>query len=296
MYNTISFDAQQHSSEEIGHALAENGCVLIRNALDRARALQAGKAIEENGKQLHEIVGKPVNDMPLCFADRDCPNPTAEASNDFSDPLTVSGMDRSWYYEGDRNYKPWFWEHGREFPNTIFQLLQQSILPDVYANCFQEDYICSYAQSVVRYQSAALKHQSYPFHQDGCYHSRDPKDHTGITTWIPLVDCGVDAPSLQLYPKAIDEILPMPPGEKEPNLFCDEELVMDRYGNKLWSPEMRAGDLMVFNAFVVHRTYITPEMNVQRQSVDIRVFPKSRLPTYVKSEPYWKVDLLNELR
>ena len=71
------------------------------------------------------MLGKEVNFLPLCFTDRylvDQPLPPTyrgRGLEKFTDPLTYSGMDRTWYYEGKRQFKEWFWQHGSEFPNIL---------------------------------------------------------------------------------------------------------------------------------------------------------------------------------
>jgi hypothetical protein len=292
----ITLDATIDPPQSAVEVLHRTGCVLLRNALPHRPLLVAGEAVHANARRLNELVGREVNDMPLCFADRQCPDQSIVGFNgvslsDFTDPLRFSGFDRSWFYEGERNYKRWFWENGSVFPNLILGLIMHSVLPDIYRSLYREPMVCSYAHCAVRYQRVDLRDQSYAFHQDASYNSRDPLSHSGLTTWIPLMDCGADAPGLQLYPRALDEVLPPPPGVTGPYLFCDEETVVERYGDKLWAPELSVGDVLVFNHFVVHRSHITEAMTRERQSAEFRIFPLSRLPDYVRQSGGWSFEL-----
>ena len=182
--------------------LRDVGCVLLRGALPRKAVLAAGTAVAENAERLKNMLGREVNDLPLCFADQHGSDPDVLGMGggdlrDFTDPLTFSGMTAAWFYEGNRNFKRWFWDHGAEFPNVILGLVVRSLLPEVYQSHYASVPLCSYAHCVVRYQRSDLKHKSYAFHQDGSYHSRLSRDHVGLTTWIPLCDCGRDAPGLR---------------------------------------------------------------------------------------------------
>lgn len=292
MSEGITLDASIDSPRVVSEALREHGCVLLRNVLPRKSVLLAGEAAHTNARRLHEMLGQEVNDMPLCFSDRQCQDRdvvgfTGKSLTDFSDPLTASGLTPSWFYEGERNYRRWFWNHGAEFPNLVLGLIVRSILPDVYKRLYGEEVVCSYAHCVVRYQRTDIREKSYSFHQDASYHSRDRLDHVGLTTWIPLTDCGEDSPGLQLYPRALHEVLPLPEGIHPPYLFCDTQLVLDRYGEDLWAPHLSAGDVLIFNHFVVHRSYVTNEMTQERQSVDFRVFPESQVPKFALADGGW---------
>jgi len=289
-------DARHNSPQEVAGVLREHGCVLLRNALPRRPVLVAGEAVKANAGKLKELLGQEVNDMPLCFTDRRCPDSSIVGFNGqsletFSDPIEVSGFTPAWFYEGERNYRRWFWEHGADFPNVLLGLIVRSNLPDIYHLLYRESVICSYQHCSVRYQRADIQHKSYTFHQDVSYHSRDPLDHSGLTTWIPLCDCGIEAPSLEVYPRAIQDVLPVPDGVTGPYLFCDTQTVLDRYGKDLWAPTFSAGDVLIFNHFVVHRTYITDGMTKERQSVDFRVFPRSRFPAQVLGRRGWLLDI-----
>ena len=284
----------------IADALRERGSVCVRNVLPPAVVSYVGKAVTRNSAELRELLGREVNDMPLCFADRFIEGEAAPPSlhgvsvTEFGNPLQCSGMDRAWYERGERNYKRWFWEHGREFPNLVLRMMFDSLLPAAYRSYFGEGCVSYYQHDTVRYQRPDISHLSYPFHQDGSYHSRDAAQHTSLTTWIPFVPCGVDAPGLQLYPYKLDEVLPLPDGKQMPYLFADEEEVLGRFGDRLWAPTMNLGDVLLFDGFTVHRSHITSEMHRERNNADVRVFPKSRLPEFGQDVIGWVVDFDEE--
>jgi hypothetical protein len=290
----IVFDAARDSPGAIADCIRTRGIAYLKNAIDRDTALFCGKAVAANSKSLNEMIGKEVNDMPLCFADRhaegeDHPSLFGNSLADFKDPLSFSGMDRSWYYEGPRNYKIWFWRNGNLFPNLVLRAVVGSILPSVYVAYFGDACFTPYEGNCVRYQRPDIQHLSYFFHQDSNYHSRDPNDHVGITTWMPLTDAGKDAPGLQLYPYKLYELLPLPEGVKPPYLFVDEAYCLARFGDTLWTPVVAAGDAIVFDTFCVHRTYITPGMTRERQSADVRVFPAQNAPSFTRRWNSWTV-------
>jgi len=54
----------------IAEALRERGAVCVRNVLPPHAVASAGKALTLNAAELRTLVGREVNDLPLCFADR----------------------------------------------------------------------------------------------------------------------------------------------------------------------------------------------------------------------------------
>jgi hypothetical protein len=291
----VVFDAQRDSPEAIAESIKSRGIAYVKNAIDRDIAMFCAKAVVANARALSDMIGKVVNDMPLCFADRHMEGDEKYVGlfgrklADFKDPLTFSGMDRSWYYEGVKNYKRWFWQNGDRFPNLLLSAVFDSILPSIYVSHFGGECFTSYEADAVRYQRPDIRHLSYFFHQDGNYQSRDPNDHVGITTWIPLVDSGEEAPGLQFYPHKLRELMPLPEGVKPPYLFADEAYCLDRFGDTLWAPMIPAGTVVIFDSFCVHRTFITGDMTRERQSADVRIFPVRGAPEFVRQSKSWSV-------
>jgi hypothetical protein len=291
----IVFDAARDAPGTIAHCLKERGIVYVKNAIDRETASFCARSVAENARALNQMIGKDVNDMPLCFADRNMMGGEKYATlfgnklSDFKDPLTFSGMDRSWYYEGTKNYKLWFWRNGHRFPNLLLRATFDSILPSIYVAYYGDSCFTSYETDAVRYQRPDIAHLSYFFHQDGNYHSREIKDHVGITTWIPLTEAGGDAPGLHLYPHKLHDLLPIPEGIQPPYLFADETYCLKRFGDTLWAPVVPAGDAVIFDNFCVHRTFITSTMTRERQSADVRVFPVRGAPEFARHWSSWTV-------
>jgi hypothetical protein len=181
------------------------------------------------------------------------------------------------------------WRNGNLFPNTLLRAVLNSMLPSVYVAYFGGQCFSAYEGDCVRYQRPDIQHQSYFFHQDSNYHTRDPKEHVGVTTWMPLTDAGKDAPGMQFHPYKLHDLLPLPEGIEPSYLFADEAYCQDRFGETLWAPVVAAGDAIVFDTFCVHRTFITPDMTRERRSADVRVFPMQGAPKFTRRWNSWTV-------
>ena len=112
-----------------------------------------------------------------------------------------------------------------------------------------------------------------PFHQDSFVF----KTNRALTIWIPLVDAGFDAAGLALYLEAITkdfEHTLEPSGGKyaeieiaKTNLEFDEKLI--------WTPEVKAGDVIIFPPTTLHRTNRPESVCKTRYSCEFRIVPES---------------------
>jgi hypothetical protein len=298
LHNELIFDALIDSPAVIATTLQTRGVIYLKNAFNERLITYCARAMKENSKDINEMLGKEVNYLPLCFTDRYLPHSPLPKTlhnidlQSFRDPLTHSKMGKSWYFEGDRQFKSWFWDNGSRLPNILLQGMMNSALPQIYGSYFNEACVSPYEYNALHYQRADIQHLSYSFHQDGSYFTREPKQHSGLTTWIALNNCGINSPGLEVYPYKLEKIVRAPRGQPLPNMFADENEVLDLISSdQLWAPEIMAGDCLVFDNFLIHRTHISPEMTEQRNSADLRVFPVSNIPEYVKQSRGWMMNI-----
>jgi hypothetical protein len=143
-----------------------------------------------------------------------------------------------------------------DVPQTISDIIEMSSYDAIATELFGN---ASHGYAVRR---STLNGKANPlaYHQDGFF--ADP----GYNFWTPLVDAGVTAPGLEVVV-----------GSGGPILSHDvirhdiAGHIAEHYGQQcLWHPEIRAGDVLVFTTFMMHRTYYSPEMNQVRHSLEIR--------------------------
>ena len=91
------------------------------------------------------------------------------------------------------------------------------------------------------------------------------------TCWIALTPCGVDAPGLEWVAEATPALLW--PAELTP------QAVQSRYATEAFvRPALNAGDALVFDGTLLHRTHLTPGMDTQRTSLELRFFRADAWP------------------
>lgn len=118
--------------------------------------------------------------------------------------------------------------------------------------------------------AAPPAHLPHGWHQDGALHADFslrplPPPLRMLTCWLALTPCGEQAPSLQWVDAALPELLPP--------AALSEAAVMHRYGGRRWPhATLAAGDALLFDGAVLHRTHCTPAMQAMRTSLELRWF------------------------
>lgn len=113
------------------------------------------------------------------------------------------------------------------------------------------------------------------WHQDGAFLG----DHIrAINIWLALSDCGVDAPGLDIVPTRIDHIVETgTEGAYFDWAVSDqkiEELEFD-----VVRPAFSAGDLVIFDEMMLHRTATAPTMTLHRHAIEFWCFAASTYPS-----------------
>ena len=95
----------------------------------------------------------------------------------------------------------------------------------------------------------------WKWHQDIKFH----KSLYDLSIWIPLIECGRDAPGLQfLIAPNLKKIQKLDP---KSGWYLNSELQssLDRVNNR-YIPEFSEGDCVIFNTFAIHKTFVHQKM------------------------------------
>jgi len=157
--------------------------------------------------------------------------------------------------------------------------------------------LCDMDQAWVRRQYAPGRypplHAPHAWHQDGALHhdfkaqAPSAPDENGLlpmlTSWLPLVPCGDDAPGLEFVAVPIDNLLP-------PDALPDQSLRSTHAAEKFWKPLMQPGDVLLFRSGVIHRTHVTPAMQSDRTSIELRFVAANRIPPRLAHDRFIPLD------
>jgi hypothetical protein len=152
--------------------------------------------------------------------------------------------------------------------------------------------VCLVAQCWLRQQHPParrpLHRHPHQWHQDGALACRFPVASAPdvaaealaplVTVWIPLLPCGVDAPSLEWIAQPTPQLLQ--PAE------LGDAAVASRFGRaSRRQARLAAGDALLFGPALLHRTHVGPAMRSRRVSVELRFAVAAQLPQRLLDEP-----------
>jgi Phytanoyl-CoA dioxygenase (PhyH) len=254
-------DLDLHSLRE---GFAEQGCVLVRELIPRARAVELADGI----------------DRVLASFD--------ERAAGIATPSTSSPTGSSWYVPfeppagryrvgGRRN---WVRASGAvwtvESPRMLFELcelLDETGIGELVTEYLGERPALSANKCTLRRVPVDTNTN---WHQDGAFLGPDVRS---VNLWLALSDCGDDSPGLEIVPRRLDTVLPtgtdgaMFDWSVSPNLV--DEVARD---TPVIAPHFRAGDALLFDHLLLHRTAVGPQMTRERYAMENWLFAPSSYP------------------
>lgn len=150
------------------------------------------------------------------------------------------------------------------YPDWLQQLLKQPGLRNLFRAALGPDGKIFASYSTPRRQSPVSPDRAVCFHQDQEF--MGPLQRC-INVWIPLTAAGGQHPGLEIWLDGPQETLlnfGMEPDERE-------QICARMRPEQHWKPELKAGDVLVFTHYTVHRTWMSPEMSQARYSYELRL-------------------------
>lgn len=114
------------------------------------------------------------------------------------------------------------------------------------------------------------------WHQDGAF--LGPGIRT-VNAWFALSDCGRDAPGMDLFPVRLDRLITTgEPGSGFDWAASAETIARELPGVAPWRPAFEAGDVILFDHYMMHRTAAAPGMTRLRYAIESWFFASSVYP------------------
>ncbi len=119
-----------------------------------------------------------------------------------------------------------------------------------------------------------------PFHQDS--YNQDRRVRGVLNCWIPLdPGSGTKSPGIEIVRDPGQPGFERKTASTEASgydaISIDPDRIVAAYGDNVLAPAMALGDSLVFSQDVIHRTYVTPQMNQPRIGFEFRVFSLKHL-------------------
>jgi hypothetical protein len=114
------------------------------------------------------------------------------------------------------------------------------------------------------------------WHQDGAFLGRGIR---ALNIWLSLSHCGADAPSLDILPRRLDEIVETGTRGSYFDWAVGAELVEElARETPIVRPTFGPGDVLLFDDMLLHRTATDPAMSRARYAIETWCFAPSHYP------------------
>jgi len=254
------------SIEKVHNSLLLDGCCLLRNAFKK-------EAIELMANQITAITHKKAEQVR-----------TGELTDD-EKRFHIFDTDFQEYYPGQ----------------SFFQLIQDSKMQAILESIFGKNKVHQHPHSLCRGIDSRPEEQRdltslrpLIFHIDTAYHA--PYDKFAINFWIPLQECGVHSPGMQVVPIGyatirrlvnfnseigFSELATNPSRWSMKNVW--EQILKGSPDAIVWRPVFHPGDVLMMTSWIPHASYTTEKMTLSRRSIEIRYHGETLDPLPLKA-------------
>jgi hypothetical protein len=238
-------------------AIAGHGALVVRNALTAEQAAWWASAIDRS--------------LDAREATREA-DPTTRSS--WWQPLAVgpeleNGLARKWIRVGGGTLLA-------DSPRLLAALL------DLYTDLGLRTVIGEYlgGRPILSANKCTLRRVALDatggWHQDGAFLGQHVR---ALNVWVALTPCGVDAPGLALVPRRFDEIVETGTGGSYFDWAVGPEVVTEVAGDAgVVRPVFAAGDMVLFDEYFLHCTYVEPSMTAPRHAIESWCFAPTAYP------------------
>ncbi len=249
-----------HRRELDGDALArllpEHGCVWITGVVSRERAAELATGIDS----VFDAYDRQAAGLP--------PRPGPDWYHPFGSGGTTVHDTRGWLRSGGGV----FTADSPHLHPEVVETLEGSGLLDAVTELFGARPVSSLDKSTLR---RVRPGDGIEWHQDGAFLGTD---YGAVNLWLSLSDCR-QAPGLDLVGRRFTDIVPTGTHGASYDWSVGEGLIREQ-GWTVLSPELRPGDALLFDGYLLHRSNQDPARSGVRHAVETWLFDPDRFPPH----------------
>ncbi len=156
----------------------------------------------------------------------------------------------------------------------LFEMIEQTGLGSLMTDFLGERPLMSAIKGTLRRMPPEVDIDGR-WHQDGAFLGEQVG---AFNCWLALTPCGTDAPGLDVVPKRLDGIVPND-GARYDWAVADDAVLQAASGTPIVRPLFDAGDALIFDHLLLHRTGASREMTKPRYAIESWFFAPSAYPT-----------------
>lgn len=250
---------EELSAAVLGAAIAANGALLVRGALDADRIAGLVRSIDRAFSARAAATGDRAGD--------------AERSS-WWHPLKVgpgaqAGLARSWIRAGGGLLLA----DSPRMVSELFTLYESMGLRDLAIEFLGVRPVISANKCTLR---RVPLEATGGWHQDGAFLGSQVR---ALNFWLTLTPCGVDAPGLDVVPRRFETTLETGTRGSYFDWAVGDDAVAEIAGaGGVVRPRFDAGDLLIFDELFLHRTAVDEHMTSERHAIETWCFAPSAYP------------------
>jgi hypothetical protein len=250
-------DASALNADILGGSILHHGALWVRSLISPPEADRLRQGIDRTFEARDAFhLGTPVEETNPWYA---------QAPMD--DSLSAS---RAWVESGGGAWTA-------DAPRMLFDLIElfkDSGVVDVIADVLGERPALSIGKSTLRRVPWTT---DTDWHQDGAFLGEAVRT---VNVWLCLSECGVDAPGLDVVARRLPYIVQSGSHGAHFDWSVGPGMVelLERGGADVVSPKFAAGDALLFDQLMLHRTGVRPGMTKSRWAVESWFFAPSTFP------------------
>lgn len=244
--------------ELIASAIQHHGSILVRGLINPTRAESIRQSIDEAFTGAAAAADKPTFDPTPWYT---------HFKADRSKGYRFGGGERSYATYGDG-------VHAVDSPRALFRQLDALAavgFDKLLYEYFGERPALSAKKSTLR---RTRPNALAGWHQDGAFLGTQTRS---LNIWTAFSPCGIDAPSLDVFPRNFDYLVEM----GGPDIFdwaVSDETAASYGLESVVRPVFEPGDALLFDQMTLHRTGVDKSMTRTRYAIEMWFFAASTYP------------------
>jgi hypothetical protein len=257
----VEIDVAELDLAALHRGLASSGCLLVRSLVSPERAARLAEGIDA-ALSAYDVAatGSGAADPrwydPRPMPDREVSNLPEDVHRQF-----LRGRGSLWTADSPRMLF------------EVFEFVDDTGLGELMTDFLGERPLLSAIKATLRRIPADVDIDGR-WHQDGSFLGERIK---ALNIWLSLDRCGIDAPSLDIVPKRFNRVVEDPDSRYQWSL-SDTAVLGAADATAIVRPEFQAGDALLFDHLLVHRTGASPDMPRERHAIESWFFAPSAYP------------------
>jgi hypothetical protein len=254
----VEVDAGDLDADAVREAFAACGCLLVRGLVppERASHLAAGM---DAALAAYDAAQDGKEPDPGWYDPRSMPDREASAMPEAVHRAFLRGRGSMWTADSPRMLF------------ELFELVDDLGLGDLMTDLLGERPLLSGIKGTMRRVPPDVEVDGR-WHQDGAFLGEQVN---ALNIWITLSQCGQDAPGLDIVPKRVDGVITRD-ADARFDWSLSEAAVLE--AGTVVRPLLEAGDAVLFDQLLIHRTGASPGMTRDRYAIESWFFGPSAYP------------------